>query len=72
MAIFSAAEIAQLKDAYLQLMLGKRVVAKEVGGVRTEFQRIDLDRIKAILEENDALEGNVPLRTYAKNGSVSV
>jgi len=72
MAVFTAEEIAQLKEAYLQLLLGKRVVSSEVGGHTREFQRADIAGLKMILEENDALEGNVPLRTYAKNGGVTV
>jgi len=67
-------EYNNLRSAYLDLMMGKRVVSAEVAGKTREFQRGDLEHMRALLDDyelqnaetlgNDAL----PLRTYAKNG----
>jgi hypothetical protein len=72
MAVWTTAEKAQLKEAYKNLLLGKRVVTTEVGGQQREFQRADLEILKSIVEEFDAEDNAVQLRTYARNSEVSV
>ena len=59
-----------VKQAYLDLMLGKRVVEIEAAGKQRVFQRADAADLKALMEEMVASLGTstVTLRTYAKQG----
>lgn len=64
-------EYNNLRSAYLDLMLGKRVVSTEVAGKTREFQRGDLEHLKGVLDDYERENGTVPLRTYAGNGGAA-
>jgi hypothetical protein len=69
-------EYDNLKKAYMDLMLGKRVVESDIGTGRSRvFQRGDVENMRALLSEMEASLGientnadKICLRTYAKQG----
>jgi hypothetical protein len=65
---WTQANLDAVEAAILELSLGKRVVQTDIGGKTREFQRTQLDELKALRSDMQAELELVPLRTYAKNG----
>jgi hypothetical protein len=68
--VWTQDEYDSLKKAYLDLMLGKRVVEADLGGKQRVFQRGDANQMRLLLEEISSSLGieTACLRTYAKQG----
>jgi hypothetical protein len=69
--VLTETEKNDLRQALIDLHLGKRVVATEHNGVRREFQRADIPALEKLLADADIADGTVALRTYARNAGVS-
>lgn len=68
---WTSEDLEAVEEAIRSIIGNKRVRQTEVGGKTRSFQQLTLSELYALRADMQAEVGDIPLRTYAKNGGAA-